>query len=222
MVRFIKQIILLLIFSFIILIFYIGGDNHKNIDYDISEIDKNYEIITFGKYEQDGIIENGKEDIEWYVIDKVGDKSLFITKKILCGGIITYGNVDYKKSNVRKFLNEDFFNTAFSTDEKKLIINKDNKKNTDKLFILSTNEINHYFNEDKKRISEITPYAIMQNVYSATIYENLCGAWYWTSDVGFDKTSDIQVINANGKINIYGYHYDTYGMGIRPAMWVKR
>lgn len=221
MVRFIKQIILLLIFSFIILIFYLCGDNHKTIDYDISEIDKNYEIITFGKYEQDGIIENGKEDIEWYVIEKVGDKSLLITKKILCGGIITYGNVDYKKSNVRKFLNEDFFNTAFSTDEKNLIVNKDNKKNTDKLFILSTNEINHYFNEDKKRISEITPYAMMQNVYPSAIYENIKTAWYWTIDLGFDKNSDIQVINANGKINIYGYDVDTYGIGIRIAMWIQ-
>ena len=39
--------------------------------------------ITFGKYEQDGNRENGKEDIDWKVIKKEKNKMMVISDKIL-------------------------------------------------------------------------------------------------------------------------------------------
>ncbi|MCR5488878.1 MAG: hypothetical protein K6F03_02285, partial [Saccharofermentans sp.] len=36
------------------------------------------DFITFGKYEQDNKKSNGKEDIEWIILDRQGDKFLLI------------------------------------------------------------------------------------------------------------------------------------------------
>ena len=41
------------------------------------------DVITFGKYEQDNKTSNGKEDIEWIILDRQGDKVLLISRMAL-------------------------------------------------------------------------------------------------------------------------------------------
>lgn len=41
------------------------------------------EYVTFGHYEQDNDESNGKEDIEWLVLEKEDDKVLVISKYVL-------------------------------------------------------------------------------------------------------------------------------------------
>lgn len=111
-------------------------------------------------YEQDGIIENGTETIDWYVLDEDGDKIMLISKYAL----------DYKKfndtdeaitwetSDLRKWLNDDFYNEAFDKDEQQFIYetkveNPDNhwtgveggNDTIDKVYLLSFDEICKYF-----------------------------------------------------------------------------
>ncbi len=82
-------------------------------------------LIEFGTYEQDNDEENGKEPIYWIVADKN-------TAPGYCILISEYG-LDYKPYNdedtdvtwetcsLRKWLNEDFYNEAFSDEEKELV-----------------------------------------------------------------------------------------------------
>ena len=85
-------------------------------------------FITFGTYEQDDNDSNGKEDIEWLVLEVKRNKMLVISKYTLAvreyctnlkGGVNVYGT--WETSYVRNWLNNDFLNSAFSEEEKALI-----------------------------------------------------------------------------------------------------
>ena len=79
-------------------------------------------VVTFGKYMQ-----NKKDDpIEWIVIKNVAGEMTLLSKCVLdCMSWTTLEkfdkNFDYKNSTVREFLNNEFYNTAFSSPEKKAI-----------------------------------------------------------------------------------------------------
>ena len=116
--------------------------------------------IVFGKTEQDNDFSK-IEDIEWVVkkVDSENKKVFVVSKKVL--DCMAYKedadekNVDvsWEDSDIRKYLNEKFYNNSFNDAEKEFIldtenVNADNEKfktkggnNTkDKLFLLSVDE----------------------------------------------------------------------------------
>ena len=107
--------------------------------------------LTFGEYEQDGNLDNGSEPIEWVVVDKHENMALIVSKYVLdCQPYNTTDEeVTWENSSLRKWLNNDFLNTAFSEEDKKCILkqtmsshnnaiyNVSNGKETkDRIFIL--------------------------------------------------------------------------------------
>ncbi len=78
----------------------------------------------FGKYEQDGNKENGTEPIEWIILKKDGEDTLLISKNILdtkpYNG--SDGDITWEESSIRKWLNGDFYNTAFDAKERTSIM----------------------------------------------------------------------------------------------------
>ena len=79
--------------------------------------------VKFGKYEQDGNIFNGKEDIEWSVIKKRGSHYLLFADKILdaldLSSEVSISN--YNDSLLYSYSNHDFLNEAFSEEERKML-----------------------------------------------------------------------------------------------------
>ena len=77
--------------------------------------------ISFGHYEQDNDLENGKEAIEWLVLAKEGDRILVISKYALdCQPYnAVLEKVTWETCTLRKWLNDDFLYTAFSEEEQK-------------------------------------------------------------------------------------------------------
>lgn len=122
-------------------------------------------VITFGSYEQDNDLTNGKEPIEWYVLDKSGGQMLLVSVKILDNQI--YGvydsGVSWETCTLRNWLNNDFYNAAFSVNEKMLIadsyvVNANNphygtsagNDTIDKVFCLGFGELETYFHIDSR------------------------------------------------------------------------
>ena len=68
------------------------------------------DIITFGKYEQDNKKSNGKEDIEWIVLAREGNKVLVLSRYALASK--PYNNkktdVTWETCSLRKWLDKDF------------------------------------------------------------------------------------------------------------------
>lgn len=82
------------------------------------------DIVSFGRYEQDNLMDNGTENIEWEVLEIDGDKALLICRSIITG--YQYNSNDmsitWEDSTLRAWLNSSFLETAFSQDEQEYIL----------------------------------------------------------------------------------------------------
>lgn len=87
-------------------------------------VDDTLRNITFGRYEQDGNLDNGKEPIDWIVLTYDEEKALVISRFILDNKCFNEGfeEADWENSTIRKWLNGDFINSAFSDAEQERII----------------------------------------------------------------------------------------------------
>ena len=192
--------------------------------------------ITFGEYEQDNNNTNGKEDIEWLVLEVKDGKALVISKYILdCKQFNTtrpqFANlsVSWERCSLRKWLNDDFVNTAFSDLEKAMIptvtVSADRNPSTfahpgnatqDQVFLLSITEANTYFTSDSARQCQLTDYANKKGVLGSTL-NNCCDWWLRTRGSLFDLAV---YVDQKGDVNWCGMPVDWATYGVRPAMWI--
>ena len=113
--------------------------------------------VVFGRYEQDGDTSNGKEPIEWVVLEENENGKLVISRYILdCVPFNNkYEDVTWETSSLREWLNKDFLNEAFYEAEQTLIP-KVHLKNSgvempggndtdDQVFCLSLEEASRYY-----------------------------------------------------------------------------
>ena len=122
------------------------------------------DIITFGHYEQDNNTANGKEAIEWLVLDKKSNGSLLVVSRYIldCMEFNTMpGYITWEDSTLRSWLNNGFYNNAFTNDERKQIQlsslttgknqywkSEGGNKTNDYVFCLSMDEVLKYFQFD--------------------------------------------------------------------------
>ena len=196
------------------------------------------DTYTFGAYEQDNSTSNGKEAIEWTVLDKDGMSLLLISKQALdCQQYNTsYTDVTWESCSLRKWMNGTFLNKAFNAEEQAQIQNttvsadKNPEYNTnpgnattDKVFLLSINEVEKYFNSDEARKCAPTAYAKAQGAYTSDSYKTASGAatcWWWLRSPGSSQGS-AATVNHGGSVICNGYSviYDTDA--VRPALWIN-
>lgn len=195
------------------------------------------DIIYYGSYEQDNNISNGKENIEWRVLAKENNRILVISDKALdCKPFNeTKENVTWRTCTLRKWLNDDFFNSAFSNAEKKRIptvtvladknpefsINS-GKATKDKVFLLSIKEVNKYFNSKISRQCMPTNFAVAQGGYISNTYSADVKAtcWWLRSPGGYGLVCAAYVDNI-GDIRAYGASVESDNGTVRPAMWIN-
>ena len=207
------------------------------------------DIITFGHYEQDNDKSNGQEPIEWQVLDfdEANNKVLLISRYGL--DAISYHsndtNITWEECSLRDWLNNDFWDTAFTFKEQNsiLVTDVDNSveqgysawgsyygENTqDQVFLLSYAEASRYFgtnlddktNNMNSRISP-TAYAIAQGAYTSsnelTKEGDPTGYWWLRSPGIF--TSHVLMVNFDGSI------YESFSLWrtnacVRPAIWLN-
>lgn len=196
------------------------------------------DTITFGAYEQDNNTSNGKEAIEWTVLDKDGMSLLLISKQALdCQQYNTsYTDVTWESCSLRKWMNGTFLNKAFNAEEQAQIQNttvsadKNPEYNTnpgnattDKVFLLSINEVEKYFNSDEARKCAPTAYAKAQGAYTSDIYKTASGAatcWWWLRSPGDHQTYAASV-NDDGSVDYYGNLVNYAHDAVRPALWIN-
>lgn len=192
--------------------FELGADNSNNMDdMGYKEVEISFgsvssgDTVFFGNYEQDGNEGNGKEPIEWIVVSDGNDSVLLMSKYALDS--VIYMTADdlvseeyaetWEKSTIRKWLNEDFYNSAFSDYEKNQIVEtvlendpahiaSGDNTTTDKVFLIGLDEAVDIFDINKTEffydygmffdpdlVCEPTQYAINQGAVSEQItYED--------------------------------------------------
>ena len=139
--------------------------------------------VVFGHYLQN-INSNETQPIEWVVLDNSKNRIKLLSKKVLevMPFHNQYNGAYWPKSDLRKWLNNDFFKDAFSKDEQKAIISTsqtwyiyDNElrtkaqKTNDKVTLLSISEASDYFIDENTKRSIFGYYSSTNTVKNSHI-----------------------------------------------------
>lgn len=158
------------------------------------------------------IIKFGKNDREWIVLDKLGNKVLIITKDIVEKRAYneTWKSVTWESCTLRKWLNREFLQQNFSLEERNriqitLVKNWDNpqygtdagRDTQDKIFCLSIEEARKYFRDNKVKDEKSWWWLRSQGVYNSSVAVALGGCIF---EGGFSVSSKESV---------------------RPALWLN-
>ena len=210
--------------------------------YNFSKVKKG-DTIKFGTYEQSYPVD-GKDPIEWVVLEKIKDEILVMSKYALeclpyntkCKGIT------WEKCTLRKWLNEKFYKAAFNKAEKAMIKktkvqNKDNPEHEtqggndtkDKVFLLSHEDIlkeSYGFNTyiyayDINRECAASEYAGAQG--ASLGIDKSCLWWLRSpgSDIPGDKSDNAEVVYSSGMVSDIGQEVDLNHASVRPVMVLK-
>lgn len=189
--------------------------------------------LLVGSYEQDNDLSNGSEAICWEILDIQDNKALVISKYAL--DCVPYNNeyedVTWATSDLRAWLNNDFYDTAFDENLKYGIIqtkciNADNSEfNTeggadteDRIFLLSIEDIEKYYSSKEAMICVPTAYAEAQGVY-VNDSENGKSCWWWLRSPGY-HSKGASFVFSEGGIGNDGDNVSNDHGAVRPAMWI--
>jgi hypothetical protein len=187
----------------------------------------------FGSYEQDNNLRNGAEPIEWLVLDRQGDDVLLLSLYALDCQMYNdkSENTTWPYSSIRYWLNRDFLNSAFDSDDQARIRttlvkahkNPDYRQidqgndSSDKVFLLSVKEADAYLSSDAARKCLPTPYALRHGAYEGG---NDGTTHWWLRTIGhYSKTATS--VDGGGRINEFGSSVTRDSMAVRPAIWVS-
>jgi len=202
---------------------YIASDSHREGD-----------RIYFGSYELDGNNMNGKEAIKWRVLEVAEDRMLVISEDVLDSRVYhsKAESVTWETSELRFWLNDFFFRTAFASKEKNRILESDvinsfnpttgirgGNDTQDRIFLLSIDEAQRYFADDSDRNAK-GPVRRTADI--------------WALRTPGDAMDKVATVDRSGKISANGwtitsrsqgsdYVYRTVArsFGIRPALWIR-
>ena len=188
------------------------------------------DIITFGSYEQDNDLSDGKEPIEWLVLDKQGSKMLVISKYVLDSKSYSDRDHGWGMCDLRPWLNREFYNEAFSEAARKhieeTIVSTEKREHyyldgqydtRDKVFLLSASEAENFFEDDDARICYSTEYALAR-VALAEKETGICSWWLRTPG---ESAFNMAYIDDEGRLRANGAYHNSKGYGVRPALWIN-
>ena len=147
--------------------------------------------VAFGEYEQDNDIST-KDAVEWIVLDKSDSEIILISKYCLKYSRYDNSVVEWGKSYIRNWLNNDFFGSAFNEKEKALILETNIITNgtttTDKVYLLSSDEATTYFANGEERVTEATRYAFYESFANSKLtFEDKKSNGWWLRDKGANQ-----------------------------------
>ena len=184
------------------------------------------------------------EPIEWLVVKEENGKKMLISnqvvnsfsyvfdmewqKKFEHNGGVGFGT-DYSLSNIRLWLNNDFYNLAFNSQDKSKISLTlvDNSKNqgkcdeydcpssNDNVFLLSYAEVLSIFKTDEERATSPTDFALIHNL----LYSSKEKSTWWLRGV-ISETDCAAYVSVDG----YFMHENNphhYMYGVRPVIYIN-
>ena len=174
------------------------------------------EEVVFGKYPQG---EDGAEaDIAWTVLYTDKKQSLLISKYALDAQKYnqTFIETNWKNSDIRQWLNNKFFEMAFSEKEQKAVCatNLTDEKTEDKVFLLSEADANKFYGYKHYRSCQVTPFAENNGAYCNEVGKG----WWWLRTMDKSKTN-AKCVNVAGKIE--SVDVDNTDCSVRPVIWIN-
>ena len=189
--------------------------------------------VFFGAYEQDNDESDGREDIEWLVLAREGDRLLVISRYALdCQPFDTASwnsNDTWASCTLRTWLNGSFLNAAFSAQEQARIpvvtvsAERNPERSTnpgsntqDRIFLLNIQEAGQYFSDNAQRQCGATAYA---KARGCSVNQNTGNCWWWLRSPGYysDYAADVDTV---GTVHFDGHYAGSDSLAVRPALWI--
>ena len=185
--------------------------------------------IKFGSYPQtaDGAV----QPIEWLVLEVKEGKALLLSKYGLNVKPfnIKYKRITWEECSLRKWLNEDFYNKAFTSEqqmqiaETKVKAEKNPEYSTnqgndtvDRVFLLNIQEAYKYFQTSEARKTPPTEYAVRQGAYRSDSGQ----CWWWLRSSGCNSCS-AATVRTDGDVRENGNNVNNDHNAVRPALWLN-
>ena len=204
-------------------------------------------MVEFGQY---FISENTVAPIKWRVLDVRENEALLISDKVIDYMFyhLKRESIYWKDSDLRKWLNNTFYSFAFSSEEQKIIIEKEIKTppitpgawnyyastpeivTLDRVFLFSTDEVEHYYQKGE--------YQALPTEYQCSVYNRIHAANPYLNpyrkEIGTDDSTDwvlrsgaksgnaaVSIVNHFGEITGGRTTWVNSYFGVRPAIWIS-
>lgn len=141
----------------------------------------------------------------------------------------SFKDTTWDTSNLRVWLNNDFYNTAFANVNKGLIAatsvaNTMNPKTTtrggadtwDNVFLLSVSEVENY----RQVLDNNNMFRPTYSGYANRIKPASHQGEWWSRTLGTSK-KEMAFVESTGDINYNGAACDLLAPGVRPAIWIR-
>ncbi len=175
------------------------------------------DLIILGTYPQtvegnEEPVEWEAQPIEWQILAKEKNRMFLISRYGLDARAFDDTSNNWEDSEIRQWLNGFFYNKAFSDKEKKMI----NSFEGDKVFFLSKEEAEGFFDNSESRQCKPTKYAVIHKAYV-----NSKGySYWWLRSSHCDLDNCVCAVGGSGNLDHYCYVYDNVGV-VRPALWIN-
>ena len=165
------------------------------------------DYVEFGRYPQTA--EGGVWPVEWQVLARENNKALVISRYVLDKRRFDPESNDWSESEIRRWLNDEFYNSTFSDKEKARIISF----NQDNVFLLSRKEAEKYFANSDARRCRPTAYAKAKGALE--MYD-----FWWLRSPNPYNSNCVYYVNHDGGIDSLDY-VDGNSGSVRPALWIN-
>lgn len=178
------------------------------------------DILRFGHFPGN----SAASEIEWIVLHSQYNQALLLSLKILTympyHNILKKGSCTWATSTLRKWLNHDFFQTAFSDQERIYLLERENIARTnpkyhtpsghntiDRIFLLDCYDLNTF------QVKDIADLSRQPSPFQDSATENK-RAW-WLRDSGFTQNF---AMNVEQRVHYGGLYVNDPDVGVRPAI----
>lgn len=171
------------------------------------------DIITLGSWYADGDPENSKSEIEWIVldVDMQKNRALMISVDILAAR--AFGDTDvWKNSDICKWLNGEFYNEAFSAEERQKIASVLYEERDDEDYVISA------WNSKLSLLSSAEKMKYLATVTNSVATGAGVKEWWLRTSAGEELS---MYVSSKGQMMTEGKASDTEEMGVRPIAWIN-
>ena len=199
--------------------------NCYGADNDVKEDDsKKFDVIEFGGH-------------NWLVLEIKDGKALILSEKELGTGRYHSQSVAvaWESSAIRKYLNTEFLQSFSPTDRNRIadtkVVTNNNpwydthggNATTDKIFLLSLEEVVQYFGDSGKLKNGSGQEHYFTDQYSQlriAYDKNGMDSWWWLRSPG-SRAIFAAYVHGDSDVYVCGFRVHDYGGGVRPALWLK-
>ena len=183
-------------------------------------------VVTLGSYELDGL-DNGPEGIPWIVVYRAEDKVLAVSQYVIEEMQFSSSQeeiITWNDSNLKSWLNGNFYNTAFTKEEKAQLaplqvdfsgeyVFEGGSETDEHVFLLSTDETYSYLGALDAFHAQASG-ALRKR--SASVVDSDGRINYWTRSTSFASAG----VTSTTWTDIYNFEADSV-YGVRPAIWIS-